>query len=91
MYRQAFFQRRIYENCYIRYRPNDSCNIWLNGLVADEKLLGARVELREDENSEENIVAGIMKFHVFITPHTPAQEIDFVLEYDAACAETALA
>ena len=25
---------------------------------------------------------GIAKFHVYVTPATPAREIDFVLEYD---------
>ena len=27
-------------------------------------------------------MAGIMKVHLYITPASPAQEIDFLLEYD---------
>ncbi len=68
----------------------DSVNIWLNGLVAEEKLLGGRVEILESENPVTDLVAGIIKFHLYITPPSPAQEIDFVLEYDPAYVKTAL-
>lgn len=60
----------------------DSLNIWLNGLVSEEKLLGGRVEFRESENSQVALMAGKAVFHIFITPASPAQEIEFVLEYD---------
>lgn len=68
----------------------DTANIWLNGLVGQGYLLGARVEMREDENPLANLMAGIIKLHVYITPPSPAQEIDFVLEYDADYVTTAL-
>lgn len=61
----------------------DSVNIWMNGLVAEEKLLGGRVEFREDENSTTALMAGKAVFHIYMTPPSPAQELDFVLEYDA--------
>jgi len=61
----------------------DSLNIWLNGLVSEEKLLGGRVEFRESENSQTALMAGKAVFHIFMTPPSPAQEIEFVLEYDA--------
>lgn len=60
----------------------DSLNIWLNGLVSEEKLLGGRVEFRESENSQVALMAGKAVFHIFMTPASPAQEIEFVLEYD---------
>lgn len=60
----------------------DTCNIWLNGLVGAGYLLGARIEFAESENPLTDLMAGIMKFHIFMTPPTPAQEIDFTLEYD---------
>lgn len=60
----------------------DSLNIWLNGLVSEEKLLGARVEFREEENNTAALMAGKAVFHIFMTPASPAQEIEFVLEYD---------
>ena len=60
----------------------DTCNIWLNGLVGAGKLIGARAELLESENPITDLMAGIMKVHLYITPASPAQEIDFLLEYD---------
>ncbi len=68
----------------------DSLNIWLNGLVSEGKLLGGRVEFREDENTETDVAAGKAKFHVFLTPSSPAQEINFALEYDISYVSTAL-
>lgn len=61
----------------------DSVNIWLNGLVAEEQLLGGRVEFKDEENSTTALMAGKAVFHVYLTPPSPAQELDFVLEYDA--------
>lgn len=69
----------------------DSVNIWLNGLVADEKLLGGRVEILDEENPTTDLMAGIIRFHLYITPPSPAQEIDFVLEYDVNYVQQALA
>jgi phage tail sheath protein FI len=69
----------------------DSVNIWLNGLVNDRHLLGGRVEFRGDENPETALMAGKMLLHVFLTPPSPAQEIEFVLEYDVGYVRTALA
>ncbi len=68
----------------------DSINIWLNGLVADEKLLGGRVEFKAEENSDVALMAGKAVFHVYMTPPSPAQEIEFVLEYDVEYIASAL-
>lgn len=68
----------------------DTCNIWLNGLVSQEYLLGARVELRSEENPLTNLLAGIISFHIYITPPVPAQEIYFTLEYDVDYLTSAL-
>lgn len=68
----------------------DTANIWLNGLVGMGYLLGARVEMLEGENPLTNLMAGIIKLHVYMTPPSPAQEIDFVLEYDANYVTSAL-
>lgn len=57
-------------------------NDWLNGLTSEEKILGGRVEFREDENTETALMAGKAKFHVFLTPPSPMQKMDFVFEYD---------
>ena len=65
-----------------------SANIWLNGLTAKGALLGARVEFREDDNTITGLMDGIIYFHVFMTPPSPAREIHFVQEYDPAYIST---
>ena len=67
----------------------DTANIWLNGLTGSGYILGGRVEMLESENPATNLMAGIVKFHVYITPPSPAQEIDFTLEYDVSYLEEA--
>ena len=69
----------------------DSANIWFNGLTAEDKLLGARVEFRAEENSETALMAGRIVLHVFSTPPSPAQQIDFLVEYDVNYIKAALA
>lgn len=66
----------------------DSANIWLNGLTASECLLGGRVEFRSDENTTTDLEDGKLHFHVYITPPSPAREIDFIQEYDPSYMET---
>ena len=61
----------------------DSSNIWLNGLVGAGYLLGARAEILDSENPTTDLMAGIVRIHLYLTPPSPAQEIDFILEYDA--------
>lgn len=68
----------------------DTANIWLNGLVGSGYLLGARAEFKGNENPLSSLMAGIIKIHIYITPPSPAQEIDFVLEYDASYVTAAL-
>lgn len=60
----------------------DSANLWLNGLTADEFILGGRVAFLQEENPLTDVMDGIIKFHVYITPPSPAREIDFIMEYD---------
>lgn len=56
----------------------NSVNIWLNGLVNEEKLLGGRVEFLEEENSETALMAGKAVFHIYMTPPSPMKECEFV-------------
>ncbi len=89
----AWVNNTVIRNCWARLdKPMtrrfvdsivDALNVWLNGLTGIGYLLGGRVELREEENPPEALMAGICKFHFFLTPPSPAQEIDFVMEYDA--------
>lgn len=59
----------------------DSANVWLNGLVARQFILGGRVEFLDTENPTTDLMDGIARFHVYLTPPSPNREIDFVLEY----------
>lgn len=68
----------------------DTANIWLNGLVGSGYLLGARAEMLDSENTLTDLMAGIIKIHIYMTPPSPAQEIDFILEYDAEYVTSAL-
>ena len=69
----------------------DTCNIWLNGLTNDEFLLGARVVVLDSENPLTDLMNGIIRFHIYIAPPGPAQEIDFTLEYDVSYLQAAFA
>ncbi|MGG1442173.1 phage tail sheath family protein, partial [Brevibacillus laterosporus] len=62
----------------------DSVNIWLNGLSSAGYLLGGRVEFRREDNPDTELMAGHIQFRVFLTPPSPAQHIEFVLEYDTS-------
>lgn len=66
----------------------DSANMWLNGLAARQYILGGRVEFLSSENSQVDLLDGKLTFHVYLTPPTPAREINFVLEFDANYMET---
>lgn len=66
----------------------DSLNIWGNGLAAEQAVLGFRVEISEDENPTTDLLAGIIKFHVYISPPPPAENIEFILEYDPSYLST---
>lgn len=59
-------------------------NDWLAAMVADEKIVGGRVELREDENTLAAIMSCRAKFHIYITPHSPLRLMEYVLEYDVS-------
>ncbi|MGN1149405.1 MAG: phage tail sheath family protein [Sutterella sp.] len=60
----------------------DSANIWLNGLAARQYILGGRVEFLESENPTTDLMDGIARFHVSITPPSPNRSVEFILEYD---------
>jgi uncharacterized protein len=61
----------------------DSENIRLNGLTASGYILGGKVECLASENTTTDLEDGIITFHTYITPPTPAEKICNTLEYDA--------
>lgn len=67
-----------------------TCNIWLGGLCGSGYLYGARAVMLAEENPLTSLLDGIITLHVYNAPPVPAQEIDFILEYDVSYMETAL-
>ena len=62
----------------------DTCNIWLNGLTGSGIILGGRCVMIASENPASDLMQGIIKLHIYLTPPSATQEIDFTLEYDAS-------
>lgn len=60
----------------------NSLNVWLNSLTARQQLLGGRIEFREDDNSTTDLMDGIYHFKVYMTPPSPAEDLEFDLEID---------
>lgn len=60
----------------------NSAQMWLNSLVAQGALLGAKVEFLKEMNPDTDLMDGIVKFKVRFTPPSPAREIVFDTEYD---------
>ncbi len=68
----------------------DNANKWINSLTAANHLYGGRVEFNQAENPDEDIAAGIIRPHVYLAPVSPAQEINFLMEYDISYVSTVL-
>ena len=60
----------------------NNINIWLTSLTSQGKLLGGRVEFLEEENSQQDLVDGKFKWHIYLGAVTPGETLHFVLEYD---------
>ncbi len=69
----------------------DSKNIDLNGKAARQFILGGRVEFLSEENPTTDLIDGIFKFHIYLTPATPAREIRGLFEFDPAYFDTLFA
>ena len=59
----------------------NSLQLWLDGMSNTEALIGARLEFRQDENPTSELLNGHYVFHVYIAVPTPAEWIDFRIEY----------
>jgi len=60
----------------------DSYNIRLNGLAARQFILGGRVEFLPGENAVTDLMDGVINFHLYVTPPSPARDITALIEYD---------
>lgn len=65
-------------------RITDEINIWMNGLTSQEHITGGRCELNAAENPDTDLMAGIVRPHIYVGLPGPVQTIDFVVEYDPA-------
>lgn len=68
----------------------DSENIRGNSYVSQGKCAAARIEYREDENTVTDILDGKIRFHQYLAPYTPAEDIVNVLEFDPNALAAAL-
>ena len=66
----------------------DSVNIWLNGLTAQEFILGGRIEFLPEENQKTDFLNGNLRFRLMIAPPPPIEAADFILEFDPAYLQT---
>ncbi len=57
---------------------------FLNGLVASGALVAGKIEFRSDENDPADLADGNITWHLTLTPPSPAQVLEFTLEYDPA-------
>lgn len=68
----------------------DSENIRGNSFVARGIVAQAFCEFRADENPVTDIMNGEITFHIHLTPFTPAEDIEFILEFNPDALVTAL-
>ena len=68
--------RRLIENVL------DSENIRGNSFVARGYVAGARVEFLDSDNPSTDLLGGIIRFRVHLAPYVPAEDIEFILEFD---------
>lgn len=69
----------------------DSENIRGNSFVARGICARYEITYNEDENPVTDLINGKIKFHQFITPFTPAEDIENIIEFDPYALEKALA
>jgi Phage tail sheath protein FI len=60
----------------------NSEQITLNSYTAKGYILGGRIEFLESENSTLDLMDGIIQFHINLGTQSPAEHINFRLEYD---------
>ncbi|MBR0151083.1 MAG: phage tail sheath family protein [Synergistaceae bacterium] len=60
----------------------NSFNVEMNGLAAMGAILGGRIEFLSTENTSADLLDGKLRFHIYITPPSPAEEITGIFEFD---------
>ena len=65
-----------------------SYNVRLNGLSAREYILGGYIDFLSTENPTTDLIDGILRFHIYITPPPPAEQIWGIFEFEPLYLET---
>lgn len=65
-----------------------SANIWLDSLTAAGALLGGRVEFNMNDNNTADLLDGVLRFRIMMSPPPPARKIEWIQEYDVTYLET---
>ena len=68
----------------------DSENVRGNGFVARDICARYEIVFNEDENTTVDLLDGKLTFHQYITPYTPAEDIEDVIEFDPNALSNAL-
>lgn len=68
----------------------DSENVRGNGFVARGVCARYEITFNEDENTTADLLDGRLTFHQYITPYTPAEDIEDVIEFDPEALTAAL-
>jgi uncharacterized protein len=66
----------------------DSINLWFNALASREFILGGRIDFLESDNMETDLIDGMIRFRVSISPPPPMRSAEFILEYDPQYLQT---
>lgn len=87
----TYFQK-VDDPCNYRLVENivDSENIRGNSFVARGICAAAKVEFIASENPITSILNGKIVFHIHLSPYVPAEDIEFVLEFDPTAIQSAL-
>ena len=59
----------------------NSFNYFLNGLMSQGAIVGGRVDFLTPENPLTDLMDGILRFHIYLTPPPPAEQIVATLEF----------
>ena len=59
----------------------NSFNYFLNGLTSQGAIIGGRIEFLTPENPVTDMMDGILRFHIYIAPPPPAEQIWAILEF----------
>jgi uncharacterized protein len=66
----------------------NSANLFLTNLRGRQAILDGRVEFLDSENPTTSVMDGHLCFHLWVTPPSPAESIEFVIEYDPSAIKT---